>query len=272
MIRIQGGSSPTQRIEHGPYRFALTAVDTMPEQTGTVLVPGDSVTTESIDTPGDWDQFTVTATPGEELGLVFTSSGTISFPWITASNPTTGDSLAKTVGQFLRFAGPFRTPSGGQARVAVYEPAWRFYECYNATCGNVFTFTGSYRFNVIRVNRAPENTSATYAIGDTARDAIDVGDIDEYNTTASANALLTAYIRLTAPPAPSGKGLTLEIINPVTGDTLAGKGVQVFGQSQLVPVGSFYVPSGGNFLIRVRGSGTFGDDIITAPYEMVVKP
>jgi hypothetical protein len=66
--------------------------------------------------------------------------------------------------------------------------------------------------------------------------------------------------------------LTLEIIDPVTGDTLAGKGWQIFGQAQLYPVGSFSVPAGGHFLIRVRGSGTFGDDIITAPYEMQVKP
>ena len=274
MIRIQGGSSPTQRVEHGPYRFALTAVDTLPEHTGTAVVPGDSVTNERIDTPGDLDQFTLSGTAGEELGLVFQSSGTNAFPLIVASNPLTGDSLARTVGQFVRFAGPFRVPTGGQARIEVFEPASHFYECYDATCGNVYRFIGSYRFSVIHVNRAPESASATYVIGDTARDSIGVGDIDEFNATAPAGTVLTAYLRLTAPPVNSGNGagLTLEIINPVTGDTLAGKGWQIFGQTQLYPVGSFSVPAGGHFLIRVRGSGTFGDDIITAPYEMQVKP
>jgi len=273
-IRVSGGSSPTQRIEHGPYRFALTAVDTMPEHVGTALVPGDSVTDELIDTRGDWDQFTLTGTPGEELGFVFQSSGTNSFPFIVAFNPATGDTLARTVGQFTRFAGPFRVPSGGQTKVAVYEPALRFYECYDATCGNVFTFTGSYRFSIIHVNRAPERASATYVIGDTARDSISVGDIDEYTASATPGSALTAYLRLTAPPVNGGNGygLTLEIINPVTGDTLAGKGTEIFGQTQLYPVGTFTVPAGGQFLIRVRGSGTFGDDIITAPYEMQVKP
>jgi len=271
-IGIQGGSSPTQRIEHGPYRLALTAVDTMPEQVGAALVPGDSVTTEQIDTPGDWDQFTVTALPGEDLGLVFQSSGSVNFPMIRASNPVTGDSLARTVGQFVRFAGPFRVPSGGQVNVAVYELARHFYECYDATCGGVFGFTGSYQFKVIRVNRAPETASPTYTLGDTARDAIDVGDIDEFNASATPGGVLTAYLRVTAPPVPSGSGLTLEIIDPATGDILAGQGVQVFGQSQLYPVGSFSVPAGGQFLIRVRGSCTFGDDIITAPYEIQVKP
>ena len=273
-IRVSGGSSPTQRIEHGPYRFALTAVDTMPEHVGTALVPGDSVTDELIDTRGDWDQFTLTGTPGEELGFVFQSSGTNSFPFIVAFNPATGDMLARTVGQFTRFAGPFRVPSGGQTKVAVYEPALRFYECYDATCGNVFTFTGSYRFSIIHVNRAPERASATYVIADTARDSISVGDIDEYTASATPGSALTAYLRLTAPPVNGGNGygLTLEIINPVTGDTLAGKGTEIFGQTQLYPVGTFTVPAGGQFLIRVRGSGTFGDDIITAPYEMQVKP
>jgi hypothetical protein len=273
MIRIQGGSSPTQQIEHGPYRFALTALDTMPEQAVPALVPGDSVTTEQIDTPGDWDQFTITAAPGADLGLIFQSSATVSYPLIVAFNPATGDTIARTVGQFVRFAGPFPVPSNGQVVVAVYEPPSRFYECYDATCGGVFRFTGGYRFNVIRVNRPPENVSATYTVGDTVRgEAIDTGDVDEFTSSATPGTWLTAYLRVTAQPIPAGHGLTLEIIDPATGDTLAGKGTEVFGQSQLFSVGSFTVPPSGNFLIRVRGSGFFGDEIITAPYEMSVKP
>ena len=83
---------------------------------------------------------------------------------------------------------------------------------------------------------------------------------------------LTAYIRLTAPPVGGDQfhGLTLEVIDPATGNALIGSLAQFFGQT-FNPVGSFAVPAGGGFLIRVRGSGTFGDELTTAPYEFFVR-
>ncbi len=82
---------------------------------------------------------------------------------------------------------------------------------------------------------------------------------------------LTAYIRLTADPVGEQyRGLTLEVINPATGDTLIGQLAQFFGQT-FGPVGSFTVPASGGFLIRVRGTGTWGEDLTTAPYEFFVK-
>ena len=269
-IRIQGGNA---RVEHGPYRFALTLVDTLPEHVGTAVVPGDSVTDELTDTPGDWDQFDLTGTPGEDLGLIFQSSGSGgAYPWIVATDPATRDTLEGTVGQFVRLAGPFPVPASGHVRVEVFERPTRFYECYDATCGGVYRFTGSYGFRVVRINRAPENVSATYTVGDTVRaEAIDTADVDEFYATAAPGTPLNAFLRVTATPIPSGSGLTLEIINRATGDTLIGRGLQITGQAELYHVGTFTVPSNGQFLIRIRGSGFWGEDMTTAPYEFVVK-
>lgn len=42
-------------------------------------------------------------------------------------------------------------------------------------------------------------------------------------------------------------------------------------QQQFVSLSSFTVPPGGSFIVRVRGSGFYGDELTTAPYEMSIK-
>jgi len=115
--------------------------------------------------------------------------------------------------------------------------------------------------------------SASYTIGGTVRgEAImPIGELDEFTATGVGGETLSVYLHLTAPPVgEQDHGLTLEIIDPATGDTPAGKGVQIFGQS-FVLEGSFIVPPNGHFLIRVRGTGAFGEDITTAAYEFFLK-
>lgn len=273
-LHVSGGSSPPQLSEIGRYRLSLTALNTAPEVAPSALVPGDSITQEAIDVPGDWDEFTVTGTPGEELGLLFESSGTFPiYPWIRVFNPLTGDSLGTTVGQGLRFVGPLRVPASGKIGLAVYEiPMTYFRECFDATCGNAYRYTGGYTVRVAHFNRAPESVPAAYAVGDTVRgEAIaQPGDIDEFTSAGSPVEPLIASFRLTAPPVGSGYGLSLEIVDPATGAVLTGQDTQVFGQ-QFVDVGGFTVPASGNFLVRVRGSGLSGEETTTAPYEFYVR-
>src|SRR5207248_1350644 len=69
-IDVAGASSPQLLSELGPYRLALMGWNTATETAPSALVPGDSVTTEAIDFSADWDDFVVTATPGEDLGLI----------------------------------------------------------------------------------------------------------------------------------------------------------------------------------------------------------
>lgn len=259
----------------GQYRFAVTLTDSLPETATAALLPGDSVGSEILNFRGDWDQFTVSATPGAELGVIFDGHDGSAFPflYVRVRDPSTGDSLAGTVGQFRRFTGPFTVPPNGHAVISVFQP-WPFYRaCSDATCGDAFVPTVPFSFSVVPVNRAPETASSAYTVGDTLRaEAIaTVGDFDEFSSSGSPAENLLIFFRMTAPPV--GRefhGLTLEIIDPISGDTLAGRGAQTFGQ-EFWQIGSFQVPSGGNFIIRVRGTGTFGEDITTGPYEFFIQ-
>ncbi len=274
-IDVSGAGWSDALSERGPYRFAVESLGAAPEHVGSALVPGDSVATEAIDSPGDWDEYTVSATPGQDLGVIVHSTRTdFLYPYLRMFDRMTGDSLVTALyGDHL--AGPFRVPASGEVGIAVYQPDGFFRFCYDATCGGVYRFVGPYAFRVIPINRAPESVPAAYTVGDTVRgEAIyPAGDIDEFTATAVPGETLTAYIRLTAPPVgvvDQFHGLTLEVIDPATGNTLIGSLAQFFGQT-FNPVGSFAVPAGGSFLIRVRGSGTFGDELTTAPYEFFVS-
>lgn len=66
---------PGQVID-GPYHIQLQPVEETPEQlTETALVVDDTTAGESIDYVGDIDEFTVTATPGQQLNIFFRALG-----------------------------------------------------------------------------------------------------------------------------------------------------------------------------------------------------
>jgi hypothetical protein len=261
--------------ERGAYRLAAERLGVAPEQARAALVPGDSVTTEPIDALGDWDEYTVTATPGQDLGvIVHGNSGTAGpFLQVRVVDPGTGDTLAGTVAQGERVVGPFRVPASGQVTVAVFEAAPFFRICYGATCSGIFRFVGPYAFKVIPINRAPESVPATYTVGDTVRgEALSpLGDRDEFTASGLPGDRLSAYWRLLANPVPQGSLMNLEVVDPATGAVLAGWGASLVGATPgYVSPGSFTVPSAGTYVIRVRSGGLSDYDLGTAPYEFFV--
>ena len=277
MLQVGEGSSPKPGpTERGPYRFTVELLGTSPERVPSALVPGDSITGEAIDAPGDWDEYTLRAVAGQDLNIVFQTPGSPGYPWLIALDPATGDTLAWVVGQsFERAVGPFRAPASGKIRIVVAERRGEFFgSCYDATCGNVFRFVGPYRFRVVAVNRAPENVASSFALGDTVRGEaiLPAGDIDEFTSTGTPGETLTPWWRLTANAVPTGSFITLEVVDPATGATLAGQGASlILSAPQYWSPGGFVVPQGGAYLVRVRGGGTFGDEVGTAPYEFFVK-
>jgi len=207
MLEVGEGSSPKPGpTERGPYRFTVELLGTSPEGVPSALVPGDSVTGEAIDAPGDWDEYALRAAAGQDLNIVFQTPGSPGYPWLIALDPTTGDTLAWVVGQsFERAVGPFRAPASGEVRIVVAERRGEYFgSCYDATCGNVFRFVGPYRFRVVAVNRAPENVPSSFALGDTVRgEAIfPAGDIDEFTSTGTPGEAVSPWWRLTANPVP----------------------------------------------------------------------
>jgi hypothetical protein len=230
--------------------------------------------TEPIDAPGDVDEFTVTATPGQDMSILFEGrDGFVGpFVYVWVFDPATLDTLAAQAGQFRRIAGPFHVPASGQFRIAVSQPRGLSGICYDATCGGVFTFTGSYGFHVLAVNRAPENVAASYTVGDTVRGETisPVGDIDEFTSTGTPGEQLTLFDRLTVTSS-LDSALVLEAIDPATGTSLVGGNVAIFGSSAFYSVGSFTVPASGAFIVRAHVYGEYGFGVGTTSYDFFVK-
>jgi len=260
--------------ERGPYRFTVDLLGTGPEQVGTMLSAGDSVTTEKLDFPGDWDEFTGTGTPGQTMSVVLHGRSGYTGPFVPlwVFDPATFDTLAYQVGQFNRIAGPFRVPTSGQLKIAVMQPTPFFRLCYDATCGGLFTLTGSYDFQLIAVNRAPENNPATYTIGDTVRSETisPVGDLDEFTAYATPGEQLTLFDRLLVQSS-IDSAIVIEVVDPATGTSIMGGGTAVFGASGFVNVGSFTVPASGMFILRAHVYGEAGFGVGTTAYEFFVK-
>jgi hypothetical protein len=267
-----GGGGPSER---GPYRFTVQSIDPGPEHVSATLAPGDAVTNEPMDEPGDWDEFTVPGVPGEMMSVLFEGTDGFTGPWVYlyVVDPATGDTLAWQPSQFHRIAGPFRIPSGGQAKIAVYQPTGFFRICYTANCGGLFNFVGPYRFRLLAVNSAPETASAAFAVGDTIRgeSLSAIGDIDEFTATGTPGEQLTLFDRLSVTSS-LDSALVLQIIDPATGTSLVGGNIAILGSSDFYQIGSFTVPPNGTFIVRARVYGKFGYGVgQTAPYEFVVK-
>lgn len=272
-LTVTGAAAPPAAV--GLYRLAVIAVGTAPESHSAALAIGDSVTTEAIDVPGDWDQFTVTTTPGQELNILFgTGAPCCALPGAAAFDPATANTLAGTLGFGMHIAGPFRVPAGGTVWIAVYEGASVYFrQCFDATCGGLYSYTGPYALQVLALNRAPEVASPAYTLGDTVRTEaiLPAGDIDEFTLTATPGDTLSAWYHLLANPVPQGTSITLEAVDQATGAILAGSLYLISASTSFYSPGPFVVPASGRVIIRFRGTGTNGDEVGTAPYEFFVR-
>ncbi len=276
-MSVTGGSFPETADEHGAYRLALLPVATAPERVGAALALGDSVKAEQIDVPADVDQFTVTATPGRELMIIFGTGPSVPccrYPHVIALDPATGDSLAGNIGQFMRVAGPARVPAGGQVTIEVFErPNAFFRTCYDATCGGIYSFTGPYSLQVVAFDRAPESAPQSYLLGDTVRTEalFPAGDIDEFTSSGIPGETLRPWYRLSADPIPANSFITLEIVDPATGAYLTGRGISQTRAAGFFSPGAFVVPPSGNYVVRIWAYSLFGDNVATVPYEFFVQ-
>jgi hypothetical protein len=263
-VTVRGGGWLATLNDHGAYRVTVAASSTAPERVTAYLAPGDSVTGELIDELGDWDEYAVTASPGQELGVVFQGLAAAGYVRVVAVDPVSGDSLAGVVGQGQQLAGPFNVPAGGRVTLAVFELRGAGYS---------YAYVGGYRLHVVPINRAPETVPAVFAVGDTVRgeSIFPAGDIDEFTSAAAPGDTLDFWCRLAANPVPDGSLMTLQVVDPATEVVLVGRSVSLW---QSLPtytgLGRFVVPSSGTYLVRVVGRGILDDDVGTAPYEFFV--
>ena len=104
----------------GTYRFHVIAVNRAPENIPAAFAVGDTVRGETISPIGDFDEFTATGTPGEQLTLLSrltTQSSLDSAIVVEAIDPATGASLvgsnAASLGTTFFAVGTFTVPASG---------------------------------------------------------------------------------------------------------------------------------------------------------------
>lgn len=206
--QVTVGGDGTQLGTGGSYRFTLHRLDTQPEHVPAAIAPGAAVTTETIDAPGDVDEYVLSAAAGTELQVTFRGIPQTNLK-LEVDAPVTYDSLKGTDSfGFMQATGRFLMPAGGSVRLRVYQPGFG-------------TSTGEYIFSVIPVQRVPESVSAALTRGVTVQgESLGYpGDIDEFTFSATAGETITAFVQ--TPQGFFGLGSALlEVIEPGTGDVL----------------------------------------------------
>ncbi|HEU5466419.1 MAG TPA: hypothetical protein VFU75_05980 [Gemmatimonadales bacterium] len=145
-VSVSGSAFTNPLTAPGAYKLALEPVPVGPEHAAATLAVGDSVTNESIDYPGDWDEFTLTGTPGTKVAVSFTIQGAGGNPHLEVFDSTADSVVALAVGQpGVQVAGPATFPASGQLVIRVFEVRGPFGNCTDTYCNGIFGYTGGYK-------------------------------------------------------------------------------------------------------------------------------
>jgi hypothetical protein len=237
--------------------MAILRLDANPERHAAAITIGEVVSDEALDGPDDVDEFTLHTLPGTEVALFMKAGTGLSEVYGEALVPATKDTIRTIHGSASEEStGRFLVPSSGDLLLRVSD---RFRE------------TGAYQLQVFPINRAPEQTSAVYAIGDTVRDEpIDAlgADIDEYRFTSAAGQRVIAYFQ--TPFGVDYPGFVLELMTP-DGQQVLASVTSVLPTARLEDnsTGSITLPVSGQYLIRVRGVSDRGT---VGVYRFSVQP
>jgi hypothetical protein len=238
------GSNPGNA---GTYGFTLHRLESVPEHVAATIAPGADVTGESLDRPGDVDEYTLSGAAGTELQILFYGLPGQSLDFLVAT-PVTYDSVK---GMTLGGSGPtptgrFRLPAGGQAKVRVYE---------HRVLGQEYTALGTYRFTVTPIQRAPESVAAAITLGEIVEgEAIaTVGDVDEFTFTGTAGQTITAYFQ--TPQGFSYPFVVLQLLRQgtedVLGEVISGNPTGSITDQSTGPI---VLPASGQYVVRVQGT------------------
>ncbi|HKI95030.1 MAG TPA: hypothetical protein VJ992_07040, partial [Gemmatimonadales bacterium] len=107
-----------------PYTFLIEPANTTPEHVPATITFGDTVTTETIDFPGDYDEFQLTATPGQvvdaTLAVAKIQYGTFALQAYDSTTATIIGSV--TVGASTAGSIQFTVPTSGRVTLSVAQP------------------------------------------------------------------------------------------------------------------------------------------------------
>lgn len=144
-IQISGFLLGGSEYGVGPYRFMVYAANPAPETADAAYAIGDTIENESIDLPGDYDEFTFAATAGDSLDLYFDATdGSVERSFvIKVQNARTGETIiAAESTTYDSDIGTFVVPSTDSYRVMI--DGWQ-----TNTTGDVLpAVVGPYRFAI----------------------------------------------------------------------------------------------------------------------------
>jgi hypothetical protein len=245
-LRVQGRSDVV--LDRGAYRLFPFVVKRAPETAGAALAPGDSVVNESIELPGDIDEFLLTVPAPVLLNIWFSAL----VPPV-AGEPFVGGFRMEienaATGEHLRTTNLFETGSAaggvGTGPWLAGPATYRLRMAGAASTGQAFR--GPYRLFSATSDSAPEGVPATIAIGDTVLESAEpLGDADLYQFDGRKGQVLRA--RFLDPGVPTGSGLLL-----LVGETI---GLPFLGLARSGPQAPPFAGVGSPRMILPR-DGTF---------------
>ena len=226
-----------------PYTLEVRTVGSDTETASASLSPGDSVSVETINQPGDVDDFVLNAAPGSEV-QTFVREGSFQLhidPIVAGTSTPIG-----TGGNFN--TGRLTVPPSGKLGIRIYEPR----SFHSALREHGFVFTGPYSVSVHQINRAPETLGVAIVLGTTMNgESLDLeGDVDEFTFPGTAGQQIAGSIS-----APLGlerhTEVTLEIVDPSTGNVL---GSAASFDASVHTTGAVSLPGTRTYIVRIRGA------------------
>jgi hypothetical protein len=244
-VRV-AGESDVGGLHRGAYRLFVYPVNRAPELSLAAVSAGDSVS-ESIEYPGDIDEFTVSP-PGTPLLNLIVCRGNAQPDWLDLRYRVNGQT---TILSCRPHEGEAVTGCG-TAPFAVSIPTMvEIASQLGATTG----FRGPYRLITVPIDPLPEGRPPQIAIGDVVTESIDpVGDRDEYQFTYSAGDLIEIH----------GSGGSFFFDDP------SGQSMPGFADHLGTSTGRFTLPSSGTYRLTVGGASGGQDLGVPGPYTIAI--
>lgn len=196
-LQVEGSAQGVPGQDSGPYRFELLEINPAPETEPAAIAIGARVTGESLDVPGDVDEFVFQGEPGVGMSAIF------DFGHTSEEDPMRLEVVAPDGTVMKRAIGVPATES-----ITMSEGEYKILVAMGAISAHI----GPYQFELLRVNRAPETAAPAFEIGEivTGEAVYPVGDVDEFTFHGAAGQEITIFARQVGGPAEEGLGLWLD--------------------------------------------------------------
>lgn len=215
------GASPSLQSDTGRYRIFLHAVDPAPEHVAGAITPGDTVTGEDINLPGDVDEFTFSGVAGAEYNAFIEPQNGSPNTRLQLEVLNAAGAVLRTLERFGSDTGLLEGPTGRFALPST--GTYRLRVSGVDGFGSQF-YRGPYRVALHQIDRQPESRPRTFAFGDSVSgERIDgPGDVDEFIVTVPDSS--GANLAIAIDSGVGSGGLMVQLLDSATGQLVGQAG------------------------------------------------